>query len=218
MSIQKNIQAALLLTAALCLLDCHSAFALGGKLLDQTGCACCPVCDHVCKLDAEQVEEEKTCFTVESKAICIPRVVFPWQKAKKAACASCTACDGLGCTACVHNGARVRKVCVLKTEKYKCPACEYTWTAEKKDRCGCCPGSCAGACGGGTGCDSGCAAAPLALQPSQASVLPAPVAEPAVDAPVELPVELPVDAADYYRSPSEALPTPPAAPPAPVAE
>ena len=116
----------------------------GKNILDQTGCCRrCPACDHVCKLDAEQVEEEKSCFEVESKVICIPRVVFPWQKKK---CNACDACDGQGCNNCVHNGARTRKICVLVTDKYKCPSCQYTWSAEKKP-CAAPSPSC---------CDSGC--------------------------------------------------------------
>lgn len=207
MSIKRTLQTCLMLAVAMCLIQTQDASAIGGKLLDQTGHACCPVCDHVCKLDAKQIEEEKTCFEVESKAICIPRVVFPWQRAKKAACASCDACDGLGCTACVHNGARVRKICVLKTEKYKCPACKYTWSAEKKDSCGCCPGGCAGgaACDGGccdaAACDSGCAVLPPSAPVTPApAVLPAPVAEPNSAAIL--------DPADYYRQPGQVLPTP----------
>lgn len=197
MSIKKLIQAALLIAAALCLLNSQSAFALGGKLLDQTGCTCCPVCDHVCKLTAEQVDEDKTCFDVESKVICIPRVVFPWQRAKKAACASCDSCDGNGCNACVHNGARVRKVCVLTTQKYTCPACEYTWKAEKKDCCGCGAGNCCGgsACDGGcvcdTGCDSGCAAAPAPPTAPAVDVLPTPTPAPQAS----------IHPGDYYRQP-----------------
>lgn len=96
--------------------------------LDQTGCCNkCPACNYVCKLDAELVDEKKTCFDVETKVICIPRVVFPWQKKK---CMSCT-CDGVGCTSCVNNGARTRRIRVLKTDSYTCPKCEYSWTAEK---------------------------------------------------------------------------------------
>ncbi len=107
-----------------------------GKHFDQTGCVCCPVCDHCCELKAEQVKEEKTCFEVESKLICIPRVVFPWQKKSKVSRhASCDSCGGSGCNACVHNGARVRRVCVLKTEKYECPACSYSWSPKAKTAC-----------------------------------------------------------------------------------
>ena len=186
MPIKIIIQASLFF-AAMFLMTTEPAPAGHGKILTQTGCACCPVCDHVCKLDAEQVDEEKTCFKVESKAICIPRVVFPWQKSKRSACASCNSCDGKGCTACVHNGARVRKICVLKTEKYKCPACKYTWTAEKKDTCGgCCNGGCCNggpACDGGCICDSGCDndggyITPAPTIGTESAVPPAPIAEP----------------------------------------
>ena len=108
---------------------------------DQTGCCKrCPSCNHCCNLDAEEVDEEKTCFEVESKEICIPRVVFPWQKKS---CRSCDSCSGLGCNACVHNGAKVRRICVLKTKKYNCPKCKYTWTPEEN---GCDVGCCDAAC------------------------------------------------------------------------
>lgn len=124
-----------------------AAFPFKGACLDQTGCSiCCPVCDHVCKLKAEKVDEEIPCFEVESKVICIPRVVFPWQKKH---CLSCDSCDGQGCTDCVHNGARVRRICVLKSDKYKCPKCEYSWSAEPS--CGGCDGGCDGCCE--SGCD-----------------------------------------------------------------
>lgn len=141
---QKYSVASVILATLLGLMTTSSVSAGPGKLLDQTGHSCCPVCDHKCNLDVEEIEVDKTCFEVESKVICIPRVVFPWQKAKKTACASCDSCDGRGCTSCVHNGARVRKICVAKAKKYKCPACKYTWTAEKKESCG-------------GGCDLGCA-------------------------------------------------------------
>ena len=112
-----------------------TATAGGLKKCDQTGVQCCPVCDHRCTLDAKPDTKSKTCFEVESKVICIPRVVFPWQK-RKAGCAGCDSCDGNGCTACVNNGARLRRICVLKKDKITCPSCKYTWSAEKK--AGCC--------------------------------------------------------------------------------
>lgn len=91
---------------------------------------CCPKCEYECKLKAAQVDVEKSCFEVESKVICVPRVVFPWQK--KASCGACDSCDGRGCSSCFHNGAQIRTIRVLKTKKYKCPACEYVWSPEKK--------------------------------------------------------------------------------------
>jgi len=144
-SISKLILLAAIVAAAAHFSTTTTALAgiLGSRCLDQTGCSLrCPACDHVCKLDAEQVEESKVCFDVETKVVCIPRVVFPWQKKK---CKSCSSCDGNGCSHCVNNGARTRKVCVLKPSSYKCPACKYTWSAEKRDGCsgGCAAGQCA---------------------------------------------------------------------------
>ena len=101
--------------------------------LDQTGCCNkCPACDYVCKLNTELVDEERPCFDVESKVICIPRVVFPWQRKKSL---SCGACDGQGCTNCVNNGARTRRIHVLKYDSYRCPKCKYSWSAEQKPGC-----------------------------------------------------------------------------------
>ncbi|MCO8121154.1 hypothetical protein NHH03_05350 [Stieleria sp. TO1_6] len=215
MSIKTIFQAGLLAAAAMCLLAPEFATAGHGKILDQTGCACCPVCDHVCKLDAKKVDEEKVCFDVESKVICIPRVVFPWQKTRKAACASCDSCAGKGCTACVHNGARVRKVCVLKTDKYTCPVCTYTWSAEKKDGCG--GGNCSGgpACDGGCVCDLGCdvgygvANTPAANVPTSnvASRVALPVTQRTTDDAMT--------ADDYYRLGSDP-PATPVMPPTPI--
>jgi hypothetical protein len=58
----------------------------------------------------------------------------------------------------------------LKTVKYKCPKCKYTWSTEKKPCGGCSkPGcGCASSCDSGcaTSCDSGYAPAPTqAWQP-----------------------------------------------------
>ncbi len=126
--------ATLALSAAACVVSSPVARAGHGKGLDQTGVACCPVCDQVCKLEAKQTETKRTCFEVETKVICIPRVVFPWQTKRKAACADCRSGSGPGCTNCIHNGARARKVRVLKPKTYTCPACEYSWSAEAVDR------------------------------------------------------------------------------------
>lgn len=84
------------------------------------------------------VDETKKCFTVEEDVICIPRVVFPWQK---------TACNP-----CPNNGSFIKKVKLLGTKKYKCPKCEYSWTPEKVPACGC-HGGCSTGCGCGGGYD-----------------------------------------------------------------
>ena len=194
----------------------------------QAGCKskqCCPKCDHVCKLDAEKVDVEKTCFEVESDYICIPRVVFPWQRPAKKSCGNCAACDGSGCkscSACPNNGACVRKIKVLKTKKYKCPECEYTWSAEKVDGCGCGGSSCGGCGDGSCGdgccdagcCDAGCSSAGASLPPAidmqGTATSPAEYqAAPAMLAPMPAAVPAPVyseqipSATDYY------LPAPP---------
>jgi len=136
------------------------------KILDQTGCSYrCPACNHCCELKAEAVEETKDCFNVESKVICIPRVVFPWQHKKLL---GCKRCDGVGCNNCVHNGARARRVCVLTIDSYKCPACDYSWTPIQKP---CATGGCDQGCNGG--CDAvistpaaGTAAPPVVVPPA----------------------------------------------------
>lgn len=123
-------------------------FGLPAGWLDKTGFSqtgsthCCPACDHVCKLTAEDTEVERLCFYVETKVVCIPRVVFPWQRRSQAH--GCSVCDGQGCKTCVHNGGRTRRVNVIKPSSYKCPSCEYTWSAEKKTHDGCAnvPSSC----------------------------------------------------------------------------
>lgn len=104
----------------------YPSTALSGHLWMHHGAAChsCPRCSHVCKLKAQLVDEDIPCFEVEEKVVCIPRVVFPWQKSCKDPCA--------------NNGARIRKVCVLKTDSYQCPKCEYTWKAEPIAACSSC--------------------------------------------------------------------------------
>ena len=107
-------------------------------------CKKCPSCD--CSLEAKMVDVEKSCFEVETKTICIPRVVFPWQRKK--ACGSCDSCDGSGCNSCVNNGAKTRCIRVIKKKKYTCPECRYSWTPNTS---GCCDAGCDAAC------DDGCA-------------------------------------------------------------
>jgi hypothetical protein len=141
-------QQKIFISVATCLLSIASQLstispAIAGKLFPQTGCQqCCPECKHRCKLEAKLGEEEKSCFEVEESVICVPRVVFPWQKQTPTGwfrCLSqaCDDCHDAGCNACVHNGAKTRKVKLLKSKKYQCPKCEYTWTAEEKSN-SCC--------------------------------------------------------------------------------
>lgn len=95
-------------------------------------CACCT-------LKVEKVDEKHTAWEVECKQVCIPKVVFPWQKR---------------CNPCANNGACVRTVRKLKKTEYKCPTLEFTWTPKMIGGCGCCSGG--NGCCGDSGCDSNC--------------------------------------------------------------
>ncbi|WP_372724700.1 hypothetical protein [Novipirellula sp.] len=121
-TLRMTLATGLLVFAAMPFAANQATAGSGHHLLDQTGCCTkCPACDHRCNFSVDVVDETKTCFEVESKVICIPRVVFPWQKGN--------------CDAVCNNGAKTRRICVLKTKDYKCPKCEYSWSAEKKATC-----------------------------------------------------------------------------------
>lgn len=138
-------------------------------------CVSCPRC-FTCKLDVEAIEEGRSCWDVECEQICIPNVVFPWQK-------SCDPCRVL------HNGAKIKTIKVLKEREYTCPACEYTWTPEEVPCCasGCCRDGHAGhAHGGGSCCysadgDGELLGVPAAPQP--AAAVPSAPQPPQGDAP-----------------------------------
>jgi hypothetical protein len=78
----------------------------------------CPKCHQHCRLEIEKVKEEKVCFDVECKAICIPPVKLPWED-----CCAPSRC------------ARTRLVHELIEEKYECEHCRYQWTPECCEAC-----------------------------------------------------------------------------------
>lgn len=84
-------------------------------------CRKCPKCQNdVCVLKAECVKDERVCFEVEQKLICIPKVSLPWRKCEKP-------CSG-GCSSnCRHKCAKTKTVKVLKTKVYECDVCKYSW-------------------------------------------------------------------------------------------
>lgn len=107
----------------------------------------CGKCNGSCFLKVEPSTKEKSCFKVEAKQICIPRVRFPWQPKDK--CKGCDGCDRGGC--CTNHCGRVKTVLVLKKHKYECPACKYTWEVAS---CGACDNtSCDGCSDGQCGAD-----------------------------------------------------------------
>jgi hypothetical protein len=107
------------------------------------GCDCevrCPSCHHVCKLQREEGKEKKSCWTVECKPICIPRITFPWQETYCSAGCGHKGCCGAGCSCCAkpQNGAKLRYVNVLVKHEYECANCKYKFTPVK-----CCSRKCA---------------------------------------------------------------------------
>lgn len=141
---------------------CDGSCAGGRRGLLRNRNVCCPECDGCfneaqCTLKIESVEEEKTCFEVDYKTICIPKVCPPWKQNNRrvfcgdngcdgtcggtcdgAGCDSrgCRGCDGGGCASCCVPSspcAEARSVKILVTKKYKCPACKCKWEAVSAD-------------------------------------------------------------------------------------
>ncbi len=121
-----------------------AAAILFGALLSPAmagdGKACCPKCKTFCELKVEEGTEEKHCWKVKPKAICIPRVTFSWQWPwdKKKIPAQCDGnCDG-GCSkpCCAPPKlARTRTVCTLEKHTYECPTCKYKWVPKEAKNC-----------------------------------------------------------------------------------
>lgn len=75
----------------------------------------------MCKLQVECVPNEKECYEIECKQICVPSIRFPWMK-----------CCGSRC-------GRVINVKVPKPKTYECGRKKvYTWKVEKCPNCGAC--------------------------------------------------------------------------------
>ena len=91
------------------------------KCQQRRQCRKCPKCQNdVCVLSAECVKDKRTCFEVEQKLICIPKVSLPWRRCEKP-------CQG-GCAAnCRHKCAKTKVVKILKTKVYECDVCKYSW-------------------------------------------------------------------------------------------
>lgn len=115
-----------------------------GGLLRGRGAACncsggnqhvrCPGCEQsfpeeYCQVKVEKTEVEKTCFEVDFKTICIPKVVLPWQQKRGCSCGNRTCRGG-----CDRIGGSIR----LSSNS----GCDGT---------GGCNGSCGGCDGGGGG-------------------------------------------------------------------
>ncbi|MEM7476813.1 MAG: hypothetical protein AAF483_17655 [Planctomycetota bacterium] len=104
--------------------------------------SCCPKCKTPCVLKVEQGTEEKHCWKIEEKVVCIPRVTFswqwPWEKKSKGCSSGCdTDCDGSCCTPnCPPPKlARSRTVKTLVKHEYECPVCKYSWEPRSCEPC-----------------------------------------------------------------------------------
>lgn len=84
----------------------------------------CSKCDHVCEMTIDHSPKKKTCWRIEYKPICVPKVTFPWQKG--CGCGK-SGKGGKGCSGC--NGcAKVKYVKVLVKDEYECPSCKCKFT------------------------------------------------------------------------------------------
>jgi len=103
-----------------------AAMFAGRAVVAGEGCgAKCPSCDYVCEMTVDSSPEKKSCWKIEYKPVCIPKVTFPWQR-------GCTSCGksgkgGKGCAGC--NGcAKIKYVKVLVKHEYECPSCKCKFT------------------------------------------------------------------------------------------
>ena len=83
----------------------------------------CPRCHETCYPTVTKDKEEKQCWNVETKTICIPKVRFPWES---------RCCDkGCGKDGCLPpKPGRTRTVNVLVPHKYECSTCKYSWDVD----------------------------------------------------------------------------------------
>ncbi len=164
-----------------------SGTAHGGQQCNGSCHTTCPKCHTCCVLKAECGKEEKSCWEVECEEICIPCVVFPWQKSKAKHTGHGSESCAVGCSGCstVNNGARVKTVRKLKKKTYECPQCKYEWSPDGKGNGCCSAGCCTGDCCE-TGCDAGSlpAGEPAVPPAKEASDIPSPTLYPPPTQPV----------------------------------
>ncbi len=105
----------------------------------------CPRCAAPCEPTVTKGKETRSCWEVETKTICVPRVTFPWEAracgaGKKSGCKSgCKGCSGKGgkdlcgpapdCTP--AKCGRTKCVNVLMKREYECTVCKYNWEPQK---------------------------------------------------------------------------------------
>jgi hypothetical protein len=65
----------------------------------------------------EYTKEKKTCFKIEQKLVCVPKVRLPWKKD------------------CPPGISKTRTVTVLKKHSYECEQCGYKWSVLDPEVC-----------------------------------------------------------------------------------
>ena len=104
--------------AVLALLLVLPLFADAGHGAAKPRCGC-PSCGNaVCVPSREPEVDERYCWKVEFKQVCIPAIRWPWQ--------SC----------CEPKCGKVKTVKVLEKVEYECDKCGYRWDVRPV---GCCP-------------------------------------------------------------------------------
>lgn len=83
--------------------------------------AFCPHCGEACYPTVSKDKETKTCWNVETKTICIPKVRFPWEK-------DCGKDGKDGCP--TPKCGRTKNVNVLMKHEYECSTCKYSWDVD----------------------------------------------------------------------------------------
>jgi hypothetical protein len=114
------IRAAVLMSVTLLLVTCGglaTSYSAGVLPLLHTCPQCHQACQHkICVPTPTTLKDEKSCWCIETKEICIPHIRWPWQPC----------CEPPKC-------GRVRTVKVLKKVEYECEKCGYKW--EIKSAC-----------------------------------------------------------------------------------
>ncbi len=87
----------------------------------------CPHCGDACYPTVVKGTETKHCWNVETKAICIPKVRFPWESNCGKGCGG-KACGKDNCVP--PKCGRTKYVRVLVKHEYECSTCKYVWDVD----------------------------------------------------------------------------------------
>ena len=89
--------------------------------------AFCPHCGDACYPTVTKGTETKHCWNVDTKAICIPKVRFPWESTCGKGCGG-KDCGKSNCAP--PKCGRTKYVKVLVKHEYECSTCKYSWDVD----------------------------------------------------------------------------------------